>query len=382
MNRIKNIFLLALFVNTFSSCIEQFHPGIEDTITPKYVVDGRITDQEGYQSVSVSMTSSFNNPNFVPLTLCKVKITDNNGKVFNLSESIGGVYRVWMGKQSLIHGNSYQVNILTPTGIEIVSDFDQMPECPDIDSIYYVRKDYPTTNPSINREGIQFYIDIDRKNTNSHFYRWEIEETWEHHASSPITWFSSGSGEELSNPPDYSRFVCWTTSMMNDVFTLSTEKIVQNTYKMKALHFVDNQTQRLTYGYSALVYQIALSEPAYLFWDKLRFNGNSEGGFTSSQPFSVKGNLRCSTNPELEILGFFSASSIKSKRIFVRNIPNFNVYRPQCIPPRLPLPKEKYKYFDYINGVKYVVDNACVECDYAGGKTYKPSFWPYDIVYD
>lgn len=375
MTHINKYLVFALLV--FTSCIEPFHPDTDGSNTVKYVVDGRITDQEGYQKVTVSMTSTFKNPNFLPLSFCKVKVIDNEGNIFNLNEQGGGVYKVWIGKEYLYPGKSFQVNITTPTGVEIVSDFDKMTECPDVDSIYFTRKDMPTTNPSIMREGIQFYIDIDRKNTNSNFFRWEITETWEHHSSYPITWHKAGMGDELETPPDYSRFTCWTTQVLNDVFTLSTDKVVQNTYNMKALHYVDNMSQRLTYGYSALVSQIALSEPAFIFWDKLRNNGDQQGGLTTSQPFSVRGNLKCITNPEIDVLGFFSASTVKTKRIFVRNIEDFHTYIPQCVPPHIPLPKEQYRYLIEINGVKYILDIGCVECDYMSGTTRKPDFWPY-----
>ncbi len=382
MSKLRKLFLFALSAYAFSSCIDLFNPDIDNDSVSKYVVDGRITDQEGYQTVTVSLTSTFKDPKFVPVNFCKVKLIDKDGNIFNLNEQGKGVYNIWMGKEYLYPGNSFKVEVLTPNGIEIVSDFDQMPDCPDIDSVYFIRKDHPSTNPGVDIEGIQFYIDIERQNNNSKFYRWDIEETWEHHASLPITWYASTTGDERAVPPDYSRFVCWTTSLLSEIYTLSFESNTPNVYKMKTLHYVNNQSQRLTYGYSVLISQIALSEPAFNYWDNLRKNFTQEGGFSNSQPFRVKGNLKSTTNPELEILGFFSASSIKTKRIFVRNVQNFHVYLPQCIPPRLPLPKEKYKYFDYINGTRYIIDDGCVECDYLSGTTQKPTFWPYSVTYD
>lgn len=376
MNRNRVYFFFAVIITVFSSCIEFFHPDLGGTPARKYVVDGQVTDQEGYQTVYLSTTSSLEMPNINTLSNCDVKIIDNNGNEFKLEEFKWGQYRVWMKQADLQYGNSYKLRILTPSGIEIVSDFDQMPESPEVDSIYFERRDYPTTDPLKVVQGIQFYVDFDRKNTNSHYYRWEIDETWEHHSVYPITWYLGKKNWELASPPDYSRFVCYTTERMKDIFTLSTENIVQNKFHMQPLQIVDNLTQKLTFCYSSLVYQYAISKEAFKYWDMLRINNSKQGGLYSPQPLRIKGNLKSTTNPELEVLGFFSASSIKTKRIIIRNVENFNVCEPSCAPPYIPHTPEPHKYEIAINGVRYIIIDACVECDYMSGSTVKPSYWP------
>jgi hypothetical protein len=375
--RTKYIFILIILMVGFSSCIELYNPDLGSSSIVKYVVDGQITDQEGYQKVSISISSTFENPDFTPLSYCQVKIIDNLGNSFDLEETGWGNYRVWMGQEYLKAGNSYQVNITTPSGIVIVSDYDQMPECADVDSIYYSRKDIPTTNPSITYQGIQFNVDVDKKNTNSNYYRWEVEETWEHHAIDPIIYYLTRLGVQKAEPPDYSRFICWTTRKLTDVYTLTTENFTGVKYTMKPLNIIDNTTQRLNFGYSLLVYQYAISEPAFSYWDKLRINSTQQGGLYNTQPLRIKGNLRSTTNPDLDVLGFFSATSVKTKRIFAHDIPNFVKFIPSCIPPHLPEPREGYKYMVEINGVMYVQDPGCVECDILSGTTVKPNFWPY-----
>jgi len=345
MMRIRNILIGSILITTFSSCIEFFHPDLGCADTSKYVVDGQVTDKEGYQEVTVSLTSSLDKSKFNPLSFCNVTILDDKGNVFNLKEYNNGKYRVWMNKEYLKLGYSYQVKVETKNGVEIISDFDKMPECPEIDTVYYILKDVPTSNPYNKIQGIQFYVDIDGENTNSHYFRWILTETWEHHAP------SSGS-------------ICWTTEELKNIYTITTEALTQNRYNNYNLHFVNNLTQRLNFCYSLLINQYAISEPTYRYLNKLKFNSNDQGGLYNTQPLSVKGNLKSTTNPDLEILGFFSATSVKSKRIFVRHVTGLKPLEIICIPDILP-------------GGVIVIGPACIECDYWDGTRIKPDYWPY-----
>ncbi|NOU15938.1 MAG: DUF4249 domain-containing protein [Bacteroidales bacterium] len=380
MYQIKNILLWGILILLLSTCIEPFSLNLGSDSTQKYVVYGQITDQEGFQTVSVSMSSTVENQKYNPLSGCTINISDNHGNIFTLNEFEKGNYRVWIAAEYLKPGNSYQVKVLTSSGIDIVSDFDQMPECPEIDSVYYIRKDIPTTDPTKPLQGIQFYVDLNRKDTDSHYYRWDIDETWEHHAKFPKTLYWNTRTIVITDPPDFSKYYCWTTKKLGNVFTLSTKNLTQNRYSMYQLHFVDNQTQRLTYCYSLLINQIALSESAYVYWDKLRINTNELGGLYEVQPLRVKGNLKSTTNPELEILGFFNASSVKTKRFFFQNINNIDLYYNKCtsrpIQPR-ELNREDPKYLVMTGRGIEIMEDACVECDFFGGSIVKPDYWPY-----
>lgn len=380
MHQIKNILFWGILVLLLSTCIEPFSPNLGSDSTTKYVVYGQITDKEGFQTVSVSMSSTVDKQKYNPLSGCTIRISDNHSNVFTLNEFEKGNYRVWIAKEYLKPGNSYQVSVLTSSGIEIVSDFDQMSECPEIDSVYYVRKNIPTTNPSEPLQGIQFYVDLNGNDTVSRYYRWDIDETWEHHANYPKTYFWDKRSIVLITPTDYSQFYCWTTQKLGNVFTLSTKDLAQNRFSMYQLHFVNNQTQRLTYCYSLLVNQIALSEPAYIYWDKLRINSSELGGLYEVQPLRIKGNLKSTTNPELEILGYFNASAVKTKRFFFRDIKNLELYKPKCEPRAImrgDLSKEETRYLRPMGGGFGIIEDECVECNYWGGTTVKPDYWPY-----
>jgi hypothetical protein len=125
--------------------------------------------------------------------------------------------------------------------------------------------------------------------------------------------------------------------------------------------------------------QYALSEPAYKYWNNLRINSNENVGLYEIQPVQIKGNLRSTTNSELVVLGFFGATSVRTKRIFVQNVPNLDLFYPQCdlldLQPRELGPKI-IKYLIVVDGRIYHIEDACVECNIFGGLTVKPDFWP------
>jgi len=386
MRRTNIILLVLMPALMVSSCIKPFDPHIDSKDVNKLVVSGQITDRGGDQIVSISMSCPINHLEHRPLAGCSVRIIDDKDNEFPMGDSGDGNYHVWIDSSYLTAGAAFKIEIVTPEGIKITSDFDSISECPPVDSVYFLRKDLPTVDPQVFVKGIQFYCDLDGKNTDSRFYRIEAIETWEYHADYPLEWWYDGVVHHVF-PPDYSRFVCWSNVLVKVIYTLSTDNLVENKYHLFPLNFVDNHSSRLVYGYSLLINQYALSEAAYTYWDQLRINSSEDGGLYNKQPLAIKGNLHNISNPDQDVLGFFGVSSIKSKRIFVRNVENLELeYVSNCTPispgPNgladiLPL---TYPAYLMANGQGYdlvVLDPECVNCMAIGGTNVKPVFWPY-----
>ena len=379
------IFLTALI---FTSCIRYFDPEIKSKDLNKIVVSGLVTDNGGDQVVSISSSIPLNEYKERPVSGCSVIISDNKGNQFPMDDSADGSYHVNIGKQYLTAGSSFMVEIVTPGGDKIVSDFDFFSTCPKVDSVYYLREDLPTIDTNNVVNGIQFYVDLDADNTYSRFYRWEAIETWEYHAEYPREWYYVGGYRPVHiSPPDFSLMICWRTFFTKSIYILSTKDLAENKYQLQPLNFVDNTTSRLLYGYSLLVNQYSLSETAYTFWNQLRTNSTANGGLYEKQPLATKGNLHNLTHPDQDVLGFFGVSSVTSKRIFVRNVENLEMeYLSSCTPSDLspyglrdlnPMDYPVYLMGDVNGWVPIVLDHECVDCRTLGGKTQKPDFWPW-----
>jgi hypothetical protein len=384
MLRSKDAFLILIILQVFSGCIEPYSPNLNKATGEGFVVSGEVSDQEGYQQINVSLPSDISDPKYIPVSGCKVSIEDDKGNTFGLEEFENGSYRVWMDKEHLMPGTAYRVRIFTPSGDEIVSDFDTMPQCPAIDSFYYERKDKVTVNTEKIQKGLQFYIDFTGKESDSHFYRWTVDETWEYNSAYPREHYYDGEFHDI-RPPDYTYRTCWITKPVKDIFTLGTNTLVSNSYKGAPIQFVDNTTNRLYIRYSALIKQHAISEAAYNFWEQLRIMSKEQGGLYERQPMSVKGNLHNLSNPEMKINGFFGAYSFTSRRIFVDGIRDMGVTDGYyCDAHKLgnmgwrEFGPEDYPvyYTIWVGPETRILDHNCIDCRDFGGSLTKPDFWP------
>lgn len=385
----KNTLLIAAVVLFLVSCVKRYEPEIESGDSIKFVVTGGVNKGDDIQRVNVSTTSPVSAPKYFPVAGCVVKIIDGKGNSYLATDMQDGNYETKIPESELVPGNSFKLDIVVPGGTNIVSDFEQIHDCPEVDSLYYTIETVPANNPAFVTKGIRFYTNLDAQGIDSRFYRWEAIESYEYHAFYPIEYFYDGKLNHIL-PPDHSRQICWKTSLVNAIFTLTTKNLAQNRYNFFPLHFVDNvSTPRLVYGYSLELRQYALSEAAFNYWEKLRTNSVGQGGLYEKQPLMIKGNLHNITNPEQDILGFFSAASVTSKRIFVKNIENLpSEYDPGCStegeePRRTGLkgiPSSMYPAYLVATPYSYLIillNTSCYDCLTEGGDTIKPAYWPH-----
>jgi len=343
----KIVPLVLVILLMLASCIKRYDPEIKSKEAVKYIITGGVISGDKVQRVNISITSPLSNPKYIPVSFCAVKIIDGKGNTYTASDVWDGNYEAIIPESELVPGHTFKVDVQVPGGAHIVSDFDQIQECPEVDSVYYILKEIPTSNPYINIKGIQFYVDLDAENFSCRNFRFEATETWEYTAIFAYDIYHS---------------VCWVTSNIRSVFTLSTKNQSENIYKLYPLHFVDNySSQRLRYKYSLLISQFSLSEAAYDYWEKIRINNVDQGGLYENQPFQIVGNMHNLSDPAQQVLGFFGASTKRSKRIFVGEVKGLPIEYIDCRPavwPEIPNPE-------------------CIDCTRAvGGTNSKPDFWP------
>ena len=383
MRPINNILLLIILAASFS-CIKQYDPDINKDVSTKYVVNGRVTDKEGWQKVRVSLSSLIENPEYIPLQGCQVTILDDIGNAFSLEEYEAGAYHVWMDKEDLNPGTGYKVEVETPDGSVLQSVFDTMVVCPPLDSVYYIAKDVPTTDPEVYRRSLQYYVDLQAEGYESHYFKWEVEETWEYHARHALEYYYDGEFHTVY-PPDSSNMTCFVSGLFPEIYTVSTASFTQNIFPRVPLHLIDGKSSRLSVLYSILVRQLAISKDAYNYWEQLRINSTQEGGLYEKQPLSIKGNIQNLTDPGSSVLGYFYAASESTRRYFYSNVPeiilNFNDYCQEDPLGRMgwkeftPRDYPVYYYFNE-HAILRILADECIECQLQGGTTEKPEFWP------
>lgn len=374
--------LITLF--GLSGCIERYFPSDILENEDNYVVSGRITNSQDYHLIKISKTSSFTQPRCRPAMGCEVKIIDSENNTFiSDSSTINGEYYVRVELEYLEIGKAFKVVIRTPEGIDIESSFETLQPAPEIKNLYVQRVDKPTTDPNVMERGVQFKVDLEADDNFGRFFNWEMDVTYEYRSTYPLTYYYDGEIHELLKP-DYSMYYCWKEEQIKDFFPLSTKALNNNSFTGHDLHFVNNQTQRLKYQYSVLLYQSAISEAYFNFLDQLRRNSSNQEGLFGTQPITVVGNLTSTSHPETRVLGFFSVESVKSQRFFFSNVMDVPFEIPTGCIPYMPLngfgafhPSEYPLYLEYdMDGALGIVTKSCVDCRLLGGKTSRPIYWP------
>jgi hypothetical protein len=382
MHRSKAAVYIALALLLFSSCIEEYDPQIDPDDVQRYVVEGRVTDREGPQSIFISRASSVYNPERIPVQSCVVKIYDGNDNEFIANEFPGGEYRAFIPGERLFPGAAFKLEVTTPDGDLLVSGYDTLRYCPAIDSVYYAIEDFVTDDPETTIPGVQFYIDYNGENSGSGKIKFEVVETWKYETDYPIKWIWDGRVLTTYDTPDYSKSVCWRTTGSGEIYTLSTEQMSMNRFNRYPLHKVLNNSAKLLMGYSILLRQLAISEPAYLYYEKIKANSVGSGGLYETQPQQVQGNIVNVSDPDSRVLGYFMVAGAAEKRIFIKE---FEGLEPDIFELCSPVPLSLgYRFlrnltqpvYLWLDGGAFLLDELCVDCTAWGGTTEKPDFWP------
>jgi len=331
---IKISFLL-LSVLVLSTCVEPFNPDI-----PKYqnilVVDGMITNLE--EPYLVELTRSMPYEDVVPEyeTGATVLIIDELENITEFPEVSRGKY---VSDPSFFRGETgkyYKLYIITAGGDEYESDYVELKSVPEIDTLFYSFEEKETDEPDKFLQGVQIFLSTEDFEKATWYYRWEWIETWEF-----VTPFVAAARPQLHR--------CWATDNSGSINIATSKNLSRDIVKNLPLTFVSQASNRLSIMYSILVRQYALSAEAYSFWKSLENINQNMGSLFDPTPRAVYGNIHHVHDPEIPVLGYFQASEVTTKRLFV---------------DRSDLPKDLYvsSGFDYCE-VRILENPLLVEVD-------------------
>lgn len=85
----------------------------------------------------------------------------------------------------------------------------------------------------------------------------------------------------------------------------------------KLLQPINESTDRLYFRYTMLVRQFTLTEQAYKFLEEVVKSNKSQGTLFDPIPYTLVGNVKCITNKDIPVIGYFLVSGVTEKRIFI-----------------------------------------------------------------
>jgi hypothetical protein len=382
MRRSSWIIILSLAV-AFKACIEPFEPPIEEK-KDLMVIDGILNDQDSIQTITVSRSSPYNEPEFIPVTGCVVVVSDHLGETLAYPETEEGIYQARPGPGFASVGKAYKVSVFTPGGAVYESEYDTLLACPPIASLNYRVESQGTTDPDKFYYGIRFYLDVKGSSGESENYMWMYEETWEYHSYFPIHYIWDGDSL-YDHTPELTGFkVCYLHSRLKEYQVGSSSLLSGNEIRQQPIHFVSNQSPRLEEKYSLLVLQHSLSTAAYDYLERLKSQSDDTGGLYESHPASAAGNIYNTEDPGEKVLGYFLVSQKKEKRIMVEEYFDFRMTKFYCpldtawTTDDFGVETPYYMYSATMDGrgPPYVYSYAaCFNCLHRGGSIEKPEYW-------
>lgn len=367
--KIINTILAASMLFLLSGCIKPFLAPPSTNNLNFLVVDGTITVGAPIK-IKLSRTKNLiDTVETVPESGAQMQLESASGLVFPFVSTAQGVYAA-EGATAL---EQYRLRIRTNDGKEYLSDFVETKISPAIDSLEWQEND-----------DIFIYVNTHDPEAKARYYRWEFEETEEYHAvyDSNIEYRDS---QLLFLRPDEMRYVCYRYYPSNGILVSSSDALGADVISHFQVTRIPNDNSKISFRYSILVKQYALTAEAYQYWQIIKQNSEQTGNIFDPQPSQLYGNIKCVDNPSEPVIGFISASTLSEKRIFIRQSqlrvikhPNNESCREFFIAPSdAPLYLESGRFLPayFQQGALAIAPRDCVDCRLRGGSTTKPSYW-------
>jgi hypothetical protein len=381
--------VIGSLVILFIGCVEPFRPPLEVRDTGRLlVVEGLITDETG--PFRVSLTSSipvYENTvvsYYPPVSGAEVQIVDDKGNVYLLFEKEAGWYETEDKHIQGIPGNIYVLMITTPDGWQYESSPVLMRETPEIDRVYYKeikRMQFDLETP-YEENWLNILVDTRAEEAGIDYFKWDFEETWEFEMP---TYVEVSHGPEGPPPSmesidvEWERKHCWASAPSSSILVTSTANALDNEIEGFILQSIGPPDDRLNIRYSILVKQYVIDRNLYNFFKRIRESNEETGGIYEKPPAEIFGNIQC-CNGVTEALGYFMASAVKTKRIFINpaehGVAKGTAYGNCGWTDSPPVYHSGLLYGTYKGGTTNVwSDNRyCTDCRLRG-TNFKPDFW-------
>lgn len=287
------LFVLATILT--NSCVDQLNVNV-DNQQFILVVEGLISTQPGPHIISISKSarygSSFANEGLIKRILdAEVLIRDQKGRVTVLSEFGFGDYLTPAGFRAEI-GNSYTLQIIV-AGKTYYSTPELVTKAPEIDSLIVEYKEFPSNDPFDFVSGVEVYSQLQDNEEQKDYYLWRSNGTYKFDG-------------------------CWISESVIDISirTLKDQFVNGNSIFSLAA-FIEDDGKRFKEKYYVKIKQYSISQEAYLFLDLVRKQMEINGDIFDPPPATIRGNMISNDNPDEPVLGYFMASDVSVKPIFI-----------------------------------------------------------------
>lgn len=301
----RRLYSLLFLTALIWACKKPYNPPATTAPSNYLVVEGVINGNTDSTIIKLSRTLNIaQNVNSAIETKAKLTVEDVSGNIYLLNEVSKGRYTG--GPLNLDSTKKYRLHIQTSNGKTYLSDYVQFTPTPAIDSIGY----------TVTGDGLQIYANTHDPKNNTRYYRWDFTETWKFHSKYQSNYVTNGNAIVLRRA-DQMVYYCFTSDVSSNIILGSSEKLQQDVIYQNPITTIVSTSEKIENKYSILLKQYALTKDAYLYWQNLKKNTEQLGSIFDAQPSTTSGNIHNAADPSEPVIGFISATNVKSKRVFI-----------------------------------------------------------------
>lgn len=339
--KIKTRILIVLTGILMVSCYKPYTAKLDNN-EKILVVDGLITNRADRHYIKLGYSSQFySSGEKEALRDAIVSVTDNKGSEIFFRETDNGNYVSESSEFTAKPGDSYVLKIATPGGDVYESTPQKMETEYEPDSVYAVN-DYQQYISKFNQvlkklTGAKILLNIVGGKTELPKFRIDVE---------LLKFYTYGLYFPPPNidPPLY-MFYCWQLdNPVKDLVLASPPDKSASSIENQSIYFVDNLSymegivywpgnyqaniasegiptgERNLYNITGRVMYIdlyTLNDDAYLYYKRIKDQITAEGKLFDPISVRMEGNVRCITDPEKPVLGFFEVSALSQTAWYV-----------------------------------------------------------------
>ena len=367
------VILLAVLSSLFlCGCITEFEATGIGIVADILVVEGNIVDDESAIVLSRSVSIMDNKDiGYTYVDNAVVCVECDDGTQFHADEdsnaenprSRSGRYIIETGK--LNPERQYRLKIELE-GNEYCSEFLHPMDTPEMDSVFWTKKG--------KGEPVNIYVATHAPDGMAQYYLWSYREDWEARAKIIMA--------DTLNP-----YVCSKSSKSRELLLGTTERNALGRLTELIVE-IPPDNDRLTHLYRIDVSQNAISKRAYDYYSNIKKNSQQTGGIMAHIPSELKGNITCTTDSELIVVGYVDVSSTTRKRMYIYCEGLIEGYYSdsECIIIPARDLERRYNYnippeYQFIFQYSSYALRRCINCAIEGGRSiFELEDWPFQYA--
>jgi hypothetical protein len=312
-----------LFIVFLFGCTEPYLLQTSD-FEEALVVEATLTNEFKKQQIKLSKTYRLeaSGPEFI--ADAEIFIEDDMGNTYNFIEG-NQVYESENEFQAVAN-RKYKLTIKTG-GKTYTSTQETLTTVNPIQSV-------EVSDQTINNvRGAEIKVKAFDPTNSSKYYRYEFEETYKIIAprTSPVIGtvsIVSPINELILTPrgPEEIR-VCYSTELSNEILLQTTSNLSEDRINY-TVRFIPVTNPIIMHRYSILVRQYIQNLAAFTYYSTLKKLSGDQSILSQNQPGFFSGNIKCDSNINEKVIGFFDVSTVSSERIFFNFVdvfPNTNL---------------------------------------------------------